>query len=633
MATYSAAVLDDIRAGVDIVDFVGRFVNLRKAGANWKGLCPFHGEKTPSFMVNPKKGIFHCFGCGVGGDVFGFLMRQDRLSFPEAVRALAKTAGVALPDERGAQAGDSGREELFRAMDLAARFYAETLDTPAGERAQKYLAERGIDPDIAKRFGLGYAPEGWDRLLDFMKGEKIGEETLVAAGLAVQRENRSGSYDRFRNRLLFAIRDLQSRVVAFGGRAFGDEQPKYLNSPETPLYTKGNLLYAADLAREPMRAKNRALIVEGYVDCLMAHQHGFTETVAALGTAFTAAQLALLRRYCDEVVTFFDADAAGQKAAERAEELLEPTSGGFAWAVNRSGAFDGGSALRVKVALLPAGHDPDTFLRAEGAPAFAERIAGARSLLSYALERTILESDAPGPRARTNAFARVALMLSKVSDAQEAAMLSREAATRLGVDATQLWIEAQRLATTLRKPPAPVGAATNAAVADDKKLVTRLVTLLLVDRGARTALLPLLDLSDVSQPPLREIVDTLKRFPAVEATALLAELPSEAARHMLAALMVEDATLPDTRESIEQFQRRLEFLERRRRVRALSRSIAETQSSQGVHASLEDDLLAVQQDSAGIYEHQGGSAQVVDRAVGQSPHTGPQGPQGVQANE
>jgi len=633
MATYSAAVLDDIRAGVDIVDLIGRFVNLRKAGVNWKGLCPFHGEKTPSFMVNPKKGIFHCFGCGVGGDVFGFLMRQDRLSFPEAVRALAKTAGVTLPEERSGQPGDSGREELFRVLDLAARFYAETLWKPAGERAQKYLAERGIDPEVAKRFGLGYAPEGWDRLLDFMKAEKVAEDALVAAGLAIQRENRSGSYDRFRHRLLFTIRDLQSRAVAFGGRAFGDEQPKYLNSPETPLYTKGNLLYAADVARETMRAKNRVLIVEGYVDCLMAHQHGFTETVAALGTAFTPAQLALLRRYCDEVVTFFDADAAGQKAAERAEELLDPTSGGFAWAVNRSGSFDGAGAVRVKVALLPAGHDPDTFLRAEGAAAFAERIAGARSLLSYALERTIRGSDGTGQRGRANAFARVALMLSKVADAEEAAALSREAAVRLGVDATQLWIEAQRLQASLRKPPSPVGVATTATVADDKKLVTRLVTLLLLDRAARTALLPLLDTSDVAQPALREIVETLKRLPEAEATALLTELPSEAARHMLAALMVEDATMPDAPESIEQFRRRLQFLERRRRVRALSRSIAETQSSQGVHAAVQDDLLAVQEDSARVYEHQGGSAQVVDRAVGLPHPMGPEGPQGVQAHE
>src|SRR5438034_7403897 len=169
-----------------------------------------------------------------------------------------------------------------------------------------------------------------------MKAEKVAEDTLVAAGLAIQRENRSGCYDRFRNRLLFSIRDLQSRVVAFGGRAFGDEQPKYLNSPETPLYTKGNLLYAADLARPAIQAKNRALLVEGYVDCLMAHQHGFTETVAALGTAFTPAQLGLLKRYCDEAVLFFDADAAGRKAAERAEELLEPTGSSMAWAVNRT---------------------------------------------------------------------------------------------------------------------------------------------------------------------------------------------------------------------------------------------------------------------------------------------------------
>jgi DNA primase len=625
MATYSAAVLDDIRAGVDIVDFIGRFVNLRKAGVNWKGLCPFHGEKTPSFMVNPKKGIFHCFGCGVGGDVFGFLMRQDRLSFPEAVRALAKTAGVPLPEERGAQPGDSGREELFRVMDLAARFYAETLWKPGGERAQKYLADRGIDPDVAKRFGLGYAPDSWDRLADFMKSEKIGEETLVAAGLAVAREHRSGSYDRFRNRLLFTIRDLQSRVVAFGGRAFGDEQPKYLNSPETPLYTKGNLLYAADTARETMRAKNRALIVEGYVDCLMAHQHGFTETVAALGTAFTPAQLALLRRYCDEVVTFFDADAAGQKAAARAEELLEPTTGGFTWAVNRSGGFEGGGALRVKVALLPAGHDPDTFLRAEGAGAFAERIAGARSLLSYALERTIRDGDGSGPRARTNAFARVALMLSKVSDADEAAALSREAALRLGVDATQLWFEAQRLQASLRKPQASVGKATTAP--PPPAWERDLVTLLLSSAAARGVLLPLLDGADLAHAALREVALALRERPDAEGAALLAELPSDAARSTLSALLVADASPSDDAEaSIEQFRRRLDRLRRLRRLRAASRDIAERQqASTSADDSFVDALRDLERESKTVYGY--------TRAVGLPHPTGPEGPQGVQAHE
>jgi DNA primase len=621
MATYSPAILDDIRAGVDIVDFVGRFVNLKKAGVNWKGLCPFHGEKTPSFMVNPKKGIFHCFGCGVGGDVFAFLMRQDRLSFPEAVRALAKTAGVALPEERGAVA-DSGREELHRAMELAARFYAESLAGAGGTRARAYLEERGIDPEVARRFGLGYAPDAWDRLLDFMKSERVAEDTLVAAGLVIQRENRSGVYDRFRNRLLFTIRDLQSRVVAFGGRAFGDEQPKYLNSPETPLYTKGNLLYAADVARENIRAKNRALIVEGYVDCLMAHQHGFTETVAALGTAFTPAQLALLRRYCDEVVTFFDADAAGQKAAERAEELLEPTGGGFAWAVNRSGPFESGGALRVKVALLPGTHDPDTFLRAEGAAAFAERIAHARSLLSYALERTIGESGGTGPRARTNAFARVALMLSKVADAEEAAALSREAATRLGVDATQLWIEAQRLQSALRKPAAPVGSATTAPA---PPVVERdLITLLLGSMEARTALLPLLDPGDVGHAALREIVTALRARPEAEGVALLPDLPSEAARHLLSALLVTDAAPADAPASIEQFRRRLDRGQRLRRMRAASRSIAETQDSAGA-ASLDEALRALERESKTVYGY--------TRAVGLPHPMDPDGPQGVQAHE
>ena len=636
MATYSAAVLDDIRAGVDIVDFIGRFVNLRKAGANWKGLCPFHGEKTPSFMVNPKKGIFHCFGCGVGGDVFGFLMRQDRLSFPEAVRALAKTAGVTLPEDRGGAPGDSGREELFRVLDLAARFYAETLWKPAGERAQKYLAERGIDPEIARRFGLGYAPEGWDRLLDFMKAEKVGEDALVAAGLVIQRENRSGVYDRFRHRLLFTIRDLQSRAVAFGGRAFGDEQPKYLNSPETPLYTKGNLLYAADVARETMRANNRALIVEGYVDCLMAHQHGFTETVAALGTAFTPAQLALLRRYCDEVVTFFDADAAGQKAAERAEELLDPTSGGFTWAVNRSGGFDGGGALRVKVALLPAGHDPDTFLRAEGAAAFAERIAGARSLLSYALERTIRGSEGTGRRGRANAFARVALMLSKVADAEEAAALSREAALRLGVDATQLWIEAQRLQASLRKPPAPVGVATPTPTPPAWE--RDLIALLLASPEARAALLDRVEAGDVSHKALGDIVAALKTRPETSVANLLADVADDACRQVISALTVDEYAPVDedgepiaVNQLVQQFTRRLAVIQTRRRLRETSRSIAEATASA---PNVPDDRVAtVQTHSARVYEFAGGKAQELRRSASSPDPMGPEGPQGVQAHE
>jgi len=609
MASYSQAALDEIRAAVDIVDLISRFVNLKKAGQNWKGLCPFHMEKTPSFMVNPRKGIFHCFGCGVGGDAFGFLMRQDKLSFPEAVRALAKQAGVALPEDRGGDGGERGREELFRAMTLAWHFYVDQLSKAAGERARQYLDQRGIDSEVARRFGLGLAPEGWDALASFMKSEKVTEDVLVAAGLAISREGGTGVYDRFRGRLLFAIRDLQGRVVAFGGRAFGDEQPKYLNSPETPLYTKGNLLYAADLARPAIQAKNRALLVEGYVDCLMAHQHGFTETVAALGTAFTPAQLGLLKRYCDEAVLFFDADAAGRKAAERAEELLEPTGSSMAWAVNRTGAIESSGALRLRVALLPAGHDPDTFLRERGAAAFEERIAAARSLLAYALDRVIADPDgATGPRARTNAFARAALMLAKVADAQEAALLSREAAQKLGVDATQLWIEAQRLQTALRRPAVPVRAATPPSVERD------LVALLLHSTEAREALLPMIvEAEELAHGPFRTIVAALRLRPTAPAESLMTDLAADEARGVLAALLVEEHAELDVRVSIEQFKKRLERSQGLRRAREVSQSIADVQAKSGAAAPLpHEELRMLHQETAVVYEITGGVAQSLE---------------------
>jgi DNA primase len=631
MASYPPGLLDEIRAGVDVVELVGRFVNLRKAGQNYKGLCPFHAEKTPSFMVNPRKGIFHCFGCGVGGDAFGFLMRQDRLTFPEAVRALARQAGVPLPEERGPRPADSGREELYRAMELAAAFYTERLWTAGGERARAYLDERGIAPEVARRFGLGWAPEGWETLPDAMKAAGVTEDAMVAAGLRVARENKPGAYDRFRGRLLFPIRDLQGRVVAFGGRGFGDEQPKYLNSPETPLYTKGNLLYAADLARESIRDKNRALIVEGYIDCLMAHQHGFTETVAALGTAFTAAQLGVLRRYCDEVVTFFDADAAGQKAAERAEELLEPTSGGLTWSVNRAGAFESAGVLRVKVALLPAGHDPDTFLRAEGATAFTERIASSRSLLAYVLDRAVAESAGGGARGRVNAFARVALMLAKVGDAQEATTLAREAALKLGVDPTQLWIEARRLQLALRRPATVAGVAT--ATPAPAVVERDLVGLLLASREARHALLPLLPASDVTHAGLREVVETLARVPEVAAEQLMSELASDAARHALSALLVDERPLADENVVVEQFRRRLERARTAGRLRSASQAVAEGQQRASSAVPMDATLIAeLHQQGAVLHELVGGAAQSLNVPAVES-RPDPSGSQGVHAHE
>src|SRR5262245_868565 len=462
MAGFGAHILDDIRGRVDIVELVGQFVNLKRAGENWKGLCPFHTERTPSFTVNPKRGIFHCFGCGAGGDAFGFLMRHDRLGFPEAVRALAERVGVELAAPREAEPEAAGKLEAMRhAMALAAEFYKSALWEAGGPSAREYLDTRGVDREVARRFGLGYAPASWDALTSRMRSAGIADDLLVQVGLVVPRQTGSGFYDRFRGRLLFPIRDAQGRVVAFGGRALAGEEPKYLNSPETPLYVKGQLLYALDLARGAMRERGRALLVEGYLDCVMAHQHGFDETVAALGTAFTPAQLALLRRHADEVVALFDADAAGQKAASRLEELMTdgPDIQSMGWSVARTGGFARANGFSVRVAVLPTGHDPDSLLRAEGADALRQRLEAARPLLSFVLDKVFAAEDASTPRGRAAAHARVALLLSKVQSADEATTLSQEAARRLGVDATQLWIEAQQAqgarARAHRSDPAP----------------------------------------------------------------------------------------------------------------------------------------------------------------------------------
>ncbi len=586
MAGFSPELLGEIRSRLDIVELVGQFVGLKHAGQHYKGLCPFHTEKTPSFTVNPKRGIFHCFGCGAGGDAFGFLMRHDRLGFPEAVRALAERTGVELPTKREPEA-DSKFEILHRTMALAAEFYTQSLWEPAGQKCRGYLDKRGVDLEVARRFGLGYAPEGWNALLAAMAKLSIPEEQLVQAGLVLPRQIGSGFYDRFRGRLLFPIRDLQGRVIAFGGRALGAEEPKYLNSPETPLYVKGQTLYALDVARATVREKNRAVIVEGYLDCLMAHQYGFGETVAALGTAFTEAQLGLLRRYTDEVIALFDADAAGQKASARLEEMMTGAMDiqNLGWSVARTGGFERSGYFSIKVALLPEGHDPDSLLRAEGAAALAARLQAARPLLSVVLDRALQEEDLTSARGRATAHARVGLLLSKVGNAEEATMLSREAARRLGVDATQLWIEAQQREGARargRRFDLPAGRAAGGPSANPwppPNLAERdLVALLLHVDEARAELLPVLEDEDVAHPGLRALLAALRRASGPPET-LMSELTDEGERGLLAALLMEEREWNDVHNQILELRKRYHIRRRKQRVRQVSEAIARAQAT------------------------------------------------------
>jgi DNA primase len=604
---YSQQLLDEIRSRADILEIVGQVVKLKRTGENWKGLCPFHTEKTPSFTVNPKRNIYHCFGCGAGGDAFSFLMRQERVAFPEAVRTLADRAGVALPDAgQRAPEVDGKLEALRRAMALAAEFYTRSLWEPGGEKPRAYLEQRGVDPEVAKRFGLGYAPESWNALLGVMARQGIGEDVLVQAGLILARQNGPGFYDRFRGRLLFPIRDVQGRVVAFGGRALSGEEPKYLNSPETPLYVKGQMLYALDVARIAMRERSRAIIVEGYLDCLMAHQHGFGETVAALGTAFTPAQLGLLRRYADEVVTLFDADAAGQKASTRLEEMMNDVMDlqNLGWSVARTGGFEKAGHLPIRVALLPAGHDPDSLLRAEGAAALTARLDAARPLLSFVLEKAFADEDLTTARGRANAHARVALILSQVANAEEATALAREAARQLGVDSTQLWIEAQQLQGARARgrrseqlTQSGRGAAESDAWPPPIPFERDLVALLLQVDEARAELLPVLTDEDVAHQGLRLVLTALRRTPSALPEALMADLEGDRERGLLAALLVEDRKWGDTHSHVAELKRRYHIRHRKHRVHQVTRAIIDAQATgDPALPALENELRGLQRD-------------------------------------
>lgn len=358
--------VEEVGARTDLVQLVAEYVHLEKRGRHFVGLCPFHQEKTPSFTVTPEKQLFYCFGCGVGGNAFKFVMLKENVSFPEAVRRLAARAGVRMPAVAKQETGEMDR--VRQAHALAAKFFQDILKNhPVAEEARRYLAARGISREMQERFQLGYAPPHWDALINYLKEQGYAPDELVAWGLAVRGEK--GVYDRFRNRIIFPIADVQGRVIGFGGRVLDDALPKYLNSPETVLFNKGNVLYGIHLAREGIRERGYAVLVEGYADVITAHRYGVTNAVAPLGTALTKQQGQLLLRYTMDVVIAFDADAAGVAASIRGLDLLQEIG------------------CRVRVVTVPEGKDPDEFLRREGIEAWEALVARAVPLLEYKLEK------------------------------------------------------------------------------------------------------------------------------------------------------------------------------------------------------------------------------------------------------
>jgi len=368
----AGSLADRVKQQADIVRVVGEYVHLKKSGQNFTGLCPFHSEKTASFAVHPVKQIYHCFGCGVGGDVFKFVMEVEKLSFPEAVRAVAEKCGIPIPRPRARTQEEKGetqqRTALVEMHREAATFFARQLEaTSEGKAARAYLEDRGLDSEAIARFGLGYAPSSGDALYRHLK-QKYPDKLLELSGLVV-RDPSGRLYDRFRRRIVFPIANDSGKVVAFGGRALGDDLPKYLNSPETPIYSKGNVLYHLDRAKEALRQRDFAVLVEGYMDTITVARAGVANVVASCGTSLTETQTKLLGRFTRRVVVNYDPDTAGQAATERSLAILLE------------------QGCDVRVLALPGGADPDKFIREQGAEAYRKLLEQAPAYVDYLIAR------------------------------------------------------------------------------------------------------------------------------------------------------------------------------------------------------------------------------------------------------
>lgn len=458
--------METLRNQADIVQVVSDRVVLKRAGRRFSGLCPFHSEKSPSFFVDPERRMYHCFGCGAGGDVFAFVMEVEGFSFAEAVRVLAERFGVPLEsDDSGkGRVARGERNLIFEANTAALNLFRHgLLKSPKGKVARNYLEKRGVSEASIQNFGLGFVPEGWSYLGDYLRKKGFKDSLLEKAGLVIRSE-RGSFYDRFRNRVIFPIQDVTGKIIGFGGRSLGDEKPKYLNSPETSVYQKTRSLYGLRQARQEIRKKRLAYIVEGYLDVIALHQYGISEVVAGLGTALTREHIQILRAYADTLVLVFDGDAAGVQAAERTAPLLLAQS------------------VDARVFLLPQGEDPDTHVRNVGRDAFIEAASGAERLFPF-LVRSALDRFGRTPEGRIRSLESMVPILGSLTDPLVRETYIRELADTLDMGASGI---RERLQNDKKIAPSSessakesLPAAEEACSEDRRRLEEALVSLLL----------------------------------------------------------------------------------------------------------------------------------------------------------
>ncbi len=457
--------IEEIKSRIDIADFIGQYVPLQKAGRSFKAPCPFHSERTPSFIVTPDRQSWHCFGaCGTGGDVISFVMRNDGLEFPDALKLLAERTGVKLRERRVSEEDDRRRARLVAANEAAADWFSCLLVEPGGRAALEYLERRGIDSAAAKTFRLGYSPPEWHGLQERLSNS-FSDQELLDAGLLVKGD--SSTHDRFRGRLMFAIADAKGRVVGFGARALDDSQPKYLNTQQTALFDKGGLLYMLNASQESIRNGGQAVIVEGYMDAIAAHQHGFNNVVAQMGTALTERQVRLAKKLAPVVVLALDADAAGIEAAARGYDVVQQTASqaaaGVVAAVDWRGlvSYQQTAAVELRIATLPAGRDPDDVIRADP-EAWRSLIEKASPVLDYRLQTAASRVDLTSPLGRSALAGEFLPLLAPVSDPIVRATYLQKVSRLTGTserDLSVLLSQSRSRRTTTREQVQPLAAA------------------------------------------------------------------------------------------------------------------------------------------------------------------------------
>jgi DNA primase len=540
MAGISPATLERIRAASDIVDIIGGYLPLKKAGANFTALCPFHKEKTPSFNVNPHKQIFHCFGCHKGGDVFTFVKEYENIGFVDAVRRLAERAKIPLEFDNNPAAQESRhlKDQLLEIHEkITQRWQNCLLNEAAGETARNYLSKRGVSADAIKLFRLGAAPELWDDTVNWAKSKDYELPLVEKAGLILRKENGEHFYDRFRGRLIFPICDEQGRVIGFSGRILsGDEKTaKYVNSPETPIFTKSKVFFGLDKSKRSILDAGFAVVCEGQLDLIACFMAGVQNVVAPQGTAFTDQHARILKRYADEVVLCFDSDEAGQNAAVRSLDHLLA------------------SGLAVRVAVVPAPHDPDSFIKSFSGEKFHELVQNAEGFFDYYLNRLCTQNDADSDKGRVSILRGMAEAVHKTGSAVLIDAYAQKTALRLGVSTEAVRAEFKKIPTV--KTPAAEGGSEvpeNAAPSESPRpspLEFHLLKLLLLheELAAWTALH--LDLNWISNLSAREIIDhrlaAQKNETWKTLAAFLDECESQETRNLVTETAAEDRKIPN----------------------------------------------------------------------------------------